>query len=124
MLLAPKANYGIKSNVFIVIMPSSSFKMVYYIVMVFCMFLMAMCDFKFSKLGTMFWLQAILDPTRPWSKCFEIIGRQNFRNIKIKESKVVKNFRITFQDYISNHYNFLFDHNQSQMCFTWLKSTR
>jgi hypothetical protein len=41
--------------------------MVYFIMMVFCMFLMALCDFKFSKLSMMFWLYAILDLIRPWS---------------------------------------------------------
>jgi hypothetical protein len=35
-------------------MPSSNFEMVCYIVMVFCMFPMALLDFKFSKLGMMF----------------------------------------------------------------------
>jgi hypothetical protein len=29
--------------------------MVYFIMMVFCMFSMALRDFKFSKLSTMFW---------------------------------------------------------------------
>ncbi len=47
---------------FSMIMLCLSFKMVYFIVMVFCLFLMAMRDFKFSKLGTMFgyrpfWIQ-------------------------------------------------------------------
>jgi hypothetical protein len=50
------------------IMLSSSLKMVYFIVMVFCcMFLMALRDFKFFKLGMMFWLHAILDSTKPLS---------------------------------------------------------
>jgi hypothetical protein len=41
--------------------------MVYYIVMDFYMFLMALRDFKFSKLGTMFWIHAILNSTKPWN---------------------------------------------------------
>jgi hypothetical protein len=27
----------------------------------------ATCDFKFSRLNTMLWLQAILDSTQPWN---------------------------------------------------------
>jgi hypothetical protein len=50
---------------FLVIMLTSSFKMVYFIVMVFYMILMALHDFKFFKLGTMLWLQAILESTKP-----------------------------------------------------------
>jgi hypothetical protein len=55
LLLASKANQGviIKSKIFVVIMLSSSFKMVYFIMMVFCMLLIALHDFKFSKLSTM-----------------------------------------------------------------------
>jgi hypothetical protein len=45
------------------IMLSLIFKMVYFIVMVFYMLMMALCNFKFFRLGTMFWLQAILDST-------------------------------------------------------------
>jgi len=41
--------------------------MVYFIVMVFCMFLMAMHNFKFSRLNMMIWLYTILDSTKPWS---------------------------------------------------------
>jgi len=41
--------------------------MVCYIMMELCMFLVAMHDFKYSKLGMMFLLQAILDSTRPWN---------------------------------------------------------
>jgi hypothetical protein len=62
-------------------MLSLNFKMVYFIMMVFCMFLMALCDFKFFRLGTMFWLQGILDLTRPWSSCLEIIDGHNFGNM-------------------------------------------
>jgi hypothetical protein len=42
--------------IFLVIMLSLSFKMVYFIMMVFCIFLMALCDFKFFKVGMMPWL--------------------------------------------------------------------
>jgi hypothetical protein len=69
LLLASKANYKVmvKSKIFLVIMSSLSFKMVYYIMMFFCMFLMALHDFKIFRLGTIFWMQAILDSVRPWS---------------------------------------------------------
>jgi hypothetical protein len=40
---------------FLVIMLSLIFEMVYFIMMVFCMFLMAFRNFKFFKLGMMFW---------------------------------------------------------------------
>ncbi len=56
-----KVNQGIniKSRIFPMIMVSSNFKMVYFIMMVYCMFLIALRDFKFSRLGTMLWLNAI-----------------------------------------------------------------
>jgi hypothetical protein len=63
---------------FLVIMLCSSFKMVYFMVMVFCIFLMALCDFKFSRLSMMFWLHVILNSTRPWSSCLKITSGHNF----------------------------------------------
>jgi hypothetical protein len=58
LLLASKDNEGIiiKSKIFPVIMLNSNFKMVYYIVMVFYMFMIFLRNFKFSKLNTMLWL--------------------------------------------------------------------
>jgi hypothetical protein len=62
-------------------MPSSNFKMVCYIMIIFSMLLMALHSLKNLKLSTIHWLHAILDSTRPWISCFETISDHNFGNM-------------------------------------------
>ncbi len=49
------------------VMTSLSFKMFCYIMMNFCIYLMALFNSKYFKLDMMFQLQATFDSTRPWS---------------------------------------------------------
>jgi len=56
-----------KVKKFLAIMTSLSFKMFCYIMMNFCIYLMALFNSKYFKLDMMFQLQATFDSTRPWS---------------------------------------------------------
>jgi hypothetical protein len=81
--LASKIDWRIEIKVKFILMitTSLSFKMVCYIMMDFCMYLMALLDSKYSKLFMMFQLQVTLDSTRSWNYSFNLIGGQNFGNM-------------------------------------------